>query len=237
VLQNKNKMATKKTIAIIGASGDMGSAIAKALVYSDYRLLLVSRDKSKVVKLSAWLKRKTSTAEVEIVECEKEACWEADIILLAVPYKTEKGVAENIREVATQKVVIDVSNPLNETYDHLITARGTSAAEELQKALPNSKVVKAFNMIFASDLTQLAEKEKQIKTFIAGDDEEALGVVSEMSVSMGLKPFIAGSIAQSRNLEQMMVQLIELKKEENYNNLIGLNIRRHSAITFKSVIR
>jgi len=35
----------------------------------------------------------------------------------------------------------------------------------------------------------------------------------------------------------MADELIELKKEENYNNLIGLNIRRHSTITFKSVIR
>ena len=230
-------MATKKVVAIIGASGDMGSAIAKALVNSDYRLLLVSRDKSKAVKLFAWLKRKRPTAEVEIVESEKEACREADIILLAVPYKTEKEVAENIREVATQKVVIDVSNPLNDAYYHLVTAPGASAAEELQKVLPNSKVVKAFNMIFASDLAQLGEKEKQIKTFIAGDDEEALSIVGEMSVSMGLKPVIAGGISQSGNLEKMMVQLIELKKEENYNNLIGLNVRRHSPVTFKSVIR
>jgi len=230
-------MAVKKTIAIIGASGEMGSALAKTLVNSDYRLLLMSRDKSKVGKLAAYLKRNTPTAEVAVVECEKEACWEADIILLAVPYRIEKEVAEKIREVATQKVVIDVSNPLNESYDHLITAPDTSAAEELQKSLPGSKVVKAFNTIFACELMQTAQKEKQIKTFITGDDKEALEVVSEMSVSMGLKPILCGSISQSRNLEQMMIQLIELKKEENYNNLIGLNINRHSPITFKSVIR
>src|SRR4030095_6857454 len=140
-------MAVKKTIAIIGASGDMGSALAKALVNSNYRLLLMSRDKSKVGKLSAYLKRQSPAAEVAVIDCEKEACWEADIILLAVPYKAEREVAEKIREVATQKVVIDVSNPLNESYDHLITAPDTSAAEELQKALPGSKVVKAFNTI------------------------------------------------------------------------------------------
>jgi predicted dinucleotide-binding enzyme len=175
-------------------------------------------------------------AEVAIMENEKEAGWEADFILLAVPYKAQKEVAENIREAVAQKVVIDVSNPLNETYDHLIIAPDISAAEELQRVLPNSKVVKAFNTLFACELTQSAIKEKQIKTFIAGDDEKALQAVSEMSVLMGLKPIITGSISQSRNLEQMMLQFIELKKEENYN-LIGLNIRRHSPITFKSVIR
>jgi len=230
-------MATKKTVAIIGASGDMGSAIARSLVNSNYRLLLMSRGKTKLAKLFAYIKRKSSTAEVAIIDCEKEACWEADIILLAVPYRVEKEVVEKIREVTTQKVVIDVSNPLNESYEHLITVPDTSAAEELQKALPHSKVVKAFNTVFACDLMQSTGTEKQIKTFIAGDDKEALQVVSEMAISMGLKPVLAGSISQSSNLEQMMLQLIELKKEENYNNLIGLNIQRHSPITFKSVIR
>jgi NADPH-dependent F420 reductase len=229
-------MATKKTVAIIGATGDMGSAFAKALANSDYRLLLVSRDKSKADKLSSYIRKNVPTAEVSVMENEKEAGREADFILLAVPYKAEKEVAEDIREVVAQKVVIDVSNPLNKTYDHLITAPGISAAEELQRALPNSKVVKAFNTLFACELTGSAIKEKQIKTFIAGDDEKALEAVSEMSVSMGLKPVISGSISKSGSLEQMMLQFIELKKEENYN-LIGLNIRRHSPITFKSVIR
>jgi 8-hydroxy-5-deazaflavin:NADPH oxidoreductase len=235
--KTENKMATKKTVAIIGASGDMGSAIARSLVNSNYRLLLMSRDKTKLAKLFAYVKRKSSTADVAITECEKEACWEADIILMAVPYRSERQVAEKIREVSTQKIVISVSNPLNETHDQLITALDMSSAEELQKALPHSKVVKAFNTVFACELTQHTATEKQIKTFIAGDDKEALQVVSEMSVSMGLKPVLAGSISQSRNLEQMVLQLIELKKEENYNNLIGLNIHYHSPITFKSVIR
>jgi 8-hydroxy-5-deazaflavin:NADPH oxidoreductase len=237
VKQNKSNMSVKKTIAIIGASGDMGSALATALVNSNYRLLLMSRDKSKAGKLASYLKRQTPRAEVEIIDCEKEACWEADIILLAVPYKIEKEVAEKIREVATQKVVIDVSNPLDESYGHLITAPNLSAAEELQKALPHSRVVKAFNTVFACDLMQHGTKEKQIKTFIAGDDEEALRVVSEIAAAMELKPVLCGNLSTARKTEEMMLQLIELKTEENYNNIIGQSIHRHSPITFKSVIR
>jgi 8-hydroxy-5-deazaflavin:NADPH oxidoreductase len=230
-------MAVKKTIAIIGASGDMGPAIAKALVNCNYRLLLTSGDKSKLGKLAACLKAKTPTAEVAVIECEKEACWEADIILLAVPYRVEMEMADKIREVTTRKVVIDLSNPLNESYDHLITAPGTSAAEELQKALPNSKVVKAFNTIFATDFTQPIKEGKQIKTFIVGDDQEALQTVSEMATAMGLKPVLYGNLSASRNLEQMILQLIELRTEENYNSIIGWSMYRHAPVTFKSVIR
>src|SRR5262245_12564540 len=106
-------MAVKKTIAIIGASGDMGSAFAKALASSNYRLLLMSRDKNKVQKLSDSIKGKNPLADVEVSECAKDACWEADIVLLTVPYRVEMQVADMIREVSTQKVVIDVSNPIN----------------------------------------------------------------------------------------------------------------------------
>jgi len=230
-------MATKKTIAIIGASGDMGSAFAKALVNSDYRLLLMSRDKSKVGKLSDYLKGKNPAAEIETSECAKDACWEADIVLLTVPYKIEMEVAEMIREVSTQKVVIDVSNPINENYDHLITTPGISAAEELQNMLPNSKVVKAFNTIFSTDLTQPNRDNKEVKTFLAGNDQEAVQTAAEMAIAMGLTPVICGGLSASRNLEEMMLQLIELKTEENYNNILGWSMYVHTPLTFKSVLR
>src|SRR5678815_4034134 len=138
---------------------------------------------------------------------------------MAVPYEAEKEVAEKIREVTTKKIVIDVSNPLNEKYDRLITAPGTSAAEELQKELPNSKVVKAFNTNFSTDFTPAIKESKQIKTFIAGDDQEAVQTVSEMATAIGFKPVLCGNLSASRNIEQMMLQLIELKTEENYNNI------------------
>ena len=230
-------MATKKTIAVIGATGDMGCAFVKALSNSNYRLLLMSRDKNKVGKLSANLKEKNPAADVEFVECEREACWEADIILMAVPYEAEREVAEKIREVTTQKVVIDLSNPLNEKYDRLITAPDTSAAEELQKELPNSKVVKAFNTIFSTDFTQASEESKQIKTFIAGDDQEAVQTVSDMATAIGFEPVVCGSLSASRTIEQMMLQLIELKTEENYNNIMGWGKHVHAPLNFKSIIR
>ena len=65
-------------------------------------------------------------------------------------------------------------------FNGLETDPGTSAAEELQKLLPNAKVVKAFNTTFASDFSQPVIDGKQVDAFIAGDDEEALSVVREM---------------------------------------------------------
>src|SRR5687767_1955934 len=127
-------MAIKQNIAVIGATGNMGSAISKSLAKGNYRLLLKANDQEKLNQLVTEIKAANPSADVEAMVCPKDASWEADIIIAAVPYAAEKEVAEKIREVATQKIVVSIANPLNETYDGLVTAPGTSAAEEIGRA-------------------------------------------------------------------------------------------------------
>lgn len=192
-----------QTIAIIGASGSMGSALSKSLAKGNYRLLLCANDLDKVKAVAADIKKSYPTAEVEAIDCTREACWEADIIIAAIPFGAEQEMADKIREVATQKIVISIANPLNDTYDGLVTAPDTSAAEELQKLLPNSKVVKAFNTTFAADFATPVIDGKRADAFIAGNDGEALQTVSELVETAGFNPVVAGGLTVSRTLESM----------------------------------
>lgn len=217
-------MQTKQTIAIIGATGSMGSAISKSLAKGNYRLLLKAGKQEEIDQLVDEIVKTTPQAEVEGIACSKEACWEADIIIAAVPYSAEAEVAERIREVANQKIVISIANPLNETYDQLVTTADTSAAEELQKLLPNSKVVKAFNTTFAADFSTPVIDGKQADAFIAGDDKEALETVSELVNTAGFNPVVAGGLSVSRTLENMQLLLIRLGMKYNYNWLAGWKI-------------
>lgn len=217
-------MKTKQTIAIIGATGNMGSAIAKSLSKGNYRLLLKSDNQDKLNKLVDEIKTKNNNADLEAIVCPTEASWEADIIILAVPYQAEKEIAEKIKEVANQKIVISIANPLNETYDGLVTAPDTSAAEQLQQLLPHSKVVKAFNTTFAADFSSPVIDGKQVDAFIAGNDEEALQTVKELVSTAGFNPIIAGQLSVSRILENMQLLLIQLGMKYNYNWLAGWKI-------------
>lgn len=217
-------MQTKQTIAVIGATGNMGSAISKSLSKGNNRLLLFSNEKEKVSTLVEDIKGNNPSADVEALECPTNASWEADVIILAVPFQAEKEIADKIREVANQKIVISIANPLNETYDGLVTAPDTSAAEELQKLLPNSKVTKAFNTTFAADFSTPFIDGKQVDAFIAGNDEEALQTVSELVVTAGFNPIIAGGLSVSRTLENMQLLLIQLGMKYNYNWLAGWKI-------------
>jgi len=217
-------MQTKQTIAIIGATGNMGSAISKNLSKGNYRLLLRANDREKLEELVNEIKTANSSADIEGINCPVDASWEADIIIAAVPYEAEKDVAEKIRDVANQKIVISIANPLNETYDGLVTEPGTSAAEELQKLLPNSKVVKAFNTTFAADFSTPVIEGKKTDAFIAGNDEDAVQTVAGLVSTAGLNPINAGQLSVSGTLERMQLLMIQLGMKYNYEGLAGWKI-------------
>lgn len=217
-------MRTKQTIAIIGATGSMGSAIAKSLSRGNYRILLFAERKHKLIEVEKEIINENPKADVESITCSYTASWEADIIILAIPYEAQPEVAEKIRTVANQKVVVSIANPLNANYDGLITAPDTSAAEELQELLPHSKVIKAFNTIFAADFEHPLIGGQLADAFIAGDDPDALEVVREVVATAGFNPIVAGALSMSRTLENMQAFLIQLNNKYNYNWLAGWKI-------------
>lgn len=217
-------MQTKQTIAVIGATGSMGTAISKSLLNGNYRLLLSARDVNKAQSLVKEIHSINPLADIEAIDCSVNASWEADIIIVAVPFLAEKEVAQRIKEVANQKIVISISNPLNETYTGMVTAADTSAAEELQKLLPHSKVIKAFNSTFAADFYTPIIDGQTVDAFIAGDDEDALKVVADLVEIVGFNAVVAGNLSVSRTLESMQLLLIQLSMKNNYNWLAGWKI-------------
>ena len=157
-------MPLKKTIAIVGATGKTGTQIANQLMQSDYRLLLVSNNKEQLDYLLKNITDKNPKAEIDSIECVKDGCWEADIIILAVPSQEEKMVAEMMKEVATQKIVVSIANVESEKVD-------------LPHLLPYSRLVKVFNI-----------QSKEI--FIGGDHEEANQEILAIFKNAGYDPVI-----------------------------------------------
>ena len=69
----------------------------------------------------------------------------------------------------TGKTIVDISNPVTPDYSALALGFSTSAAEEIQKAVPTAKVVKAFNTIYAQVLGA-ASVSTRAQVFYASDD-------------------------------------------------------------------
>jgi 8-hydroxy-5-deazaflavin:NADPH oxidoreductase len=125
-----------------------------------------------------------------------------EVVILAVYYPGSLELARELGDRLTDKVVVDISNPLNQTFDGLATAPGTSAAEELAAALPaGARVVKAFNTTFAGTLVDGQVAGQPLDVLIAGDDQEAKGTVAQLVRDGGLRAIDVGALERARHLE------------------------------------
>ena len=123
---------------------------------------------------------------------------DADLIILAVPYAAAADALRAAGDLAGTTVV-DISNPGKPDFSGLAIGHTTSAAEEIQKAVPHVKVVKAFNTVFAQVLGGTASAQ----VFFAGDDAEAKGRVQALIESAGFEAVDAGPLANARYLEPL----------------------------------
>ena len=202
-------MAHNKTIAIIGATGNVGSAIAKCLSITSNRLLLMSNEVDALTQLISEIRLTSPTVEIESATCAKEASWEADIIVVATSSNEGKEIAQRIREVAIGKIVISVSQPINGYLNIVASPANISAAEELQQLLPHSKVVKTFNTAFALDRFTPKSVCNFADSFIAGNNGAAVDTVVELVRSAGFNPIPVGDLSASRMLERMQLKMID----------------------------
>jgi hypothetical protein len=121
-----------------------------------------------------------------------------------IPLKNIKTVPV---EPLVAKIVIDTNNYYPERDGHIaeLDAETTTTAELLQAHLPKSKVVKAFNHIYAVQLTtdgQLAGTPNRRALVIAGDDADAKTVVTKMLDAFGFDTVDAGTLKEGWRIQR-----------------------------------
>lgn len=116
-------MAYKSTVAIIGATSTLGKTLAMSVV-SHYRLLLMDDSVEDLTALQNELGQHETA--VEIIQCCKEASWEADAVVVVVDDEKLPAIAEKVKVVTTCKPVV-----------HFTTAEKVL----LQDFLPHADVV------------------------------------------------------------------------------------------------
>lgn len=125
-----------------------------------------------------------------------------DIVVLAIPYPAVTEVLAKRGDQLAGKIVVDITNPLNfETFDSLAVAADGSAAAEIAAALPQSRVLKAFNTTFAATLATGTIGPLPSTVLIAGDDADAKARLAEIVTAGGLRATDSGTLARARELE------------------------------------
>ena len=180
-------------VTVIG-SGNMGAALAKQIAKARHSLVITGRNSAKAKDLA-----QTLGATYQATDASQGA----DVVILATPYG-EALYALRFAGKLQGKTVIDITNPLTPDYMGLTIGHSTSAAEQIQKAFPEARVVKAFNTVFAQVLAQGASLHgATVPVFVAADDASAKETAKALIQSMGFAPIDAGALKNARYLEPL----------------------------------
>ena len=138
-----------------------------------------------------------------------------EVVVLAVPYGAVADIVAKRGAELAGKVVVDITNPVDfETFDSLVVPADGSATAELAAALPQSRVVKAFNTTFAATLASGTVGEQPTTVLIAGDDADAKSLLAGIVAAGGLRAIDAGSLSRARELEALGFLQISLAAGE-----------------------
>lgn len=191
-------------VTIIGA-GNMGRGIGTRAAAGGHSVTFVDANPEVAEKTAAEVKNaakkgaKVSTSSLGDVQL-------GDVVVLAVWYGTNIEIAKQLGSRLAGKVVVDIANPLNSTYDGLATAPDSSSAEDLAKAIASgAKVVKAFNTTYAGTLLAGEVAGQPLDVFIAGDDADAKNKVAELVKDGGMRAVDTGPLSRARQIEGMQL--------------------------------
>jgi 8-hydroxy-5-deazaflavin:NADPH oxidoreductase len=182
-------------IGIMGA-GNMGAAFAHRLAAADHEVAIAARGLDEARKVASEVGHRVGAVPRE------ELAEGTDLLILATPYGASVDALRAVRHT-DGKTVIDISNPLTQDMSGLVVGHTTSAAEEVQRAVPGVKVVKAFNTVFSAVLGSAPGGDSKVQVFYAGDDAGAKDTVRRLAESMGFEPVDGGPLANARYLEPL----------------------------------
>jgi len=126
------------------------------------------------------------------------------IVVLATPHAQAADALAAARPSAGT-IVIDATNPLKADLSGLTVGQTDSAGEQVQRLLPQARVVKAFNTIGFNVMANPAFGDRRALMYIAGNDADAKAKVLDLARAIGFEALDLGDITQSRLLEPLAV--------------------------------
>jgi NADPH-dependent F420 reductase len=199
-----------QSIAVIGGTGQLGAAIARRLVKAGKSIIIGSRDP---VKAEAAARQLGAELGCEVAFGGNVAAADAaEVVILTVPFASQRTTLEDIRSSVAGKIVIDTTVPLMppKVMRVQLPPEG-SAAQRAQEILGEPvRVVSAFHNVAAHKLMTDAFVECDVLVF--GDDKSAREVAVSIVEACGLRGLHGGVLANSAAAEAMTSVLIFLNK-------------------------
>lgn len=201
-------MSKQQTIAVIGGTGDLGSAIARRLLAAGCDVTLGSRDAERAQSVAATL----GGTGVAKGATNRDAAAAADLVIVTVPFGSQATVLAEIAPVVQGKLVVDTTVPLQppKVMRVQLPAEGSAALLAQRVLGPGVLVCTAFHNVAAH---KLATSEKiDCDVLVFGDDKAARERVVEVVGWCGLRGLHGGALANSAAAEALTSVLIFINK-------------------------
>ena len=200
-----------QTIAVIGGTGDLGSALTMRWSNAGYRIIIGSRDEDKAQAAASKFNKSLGKDFVRGMT-NLEAARSAEIIVLTVPFSNHQAIVEEISQAAQGKIVVDTTVPLvPPKVSRVQLPEFGSIAKRTQEKLGNNvKVVSALQTVAAASIS--GDSTTASEVLVCGNNVEARERVIGLVKSAGLKAWHAGPIDNSVVSESMTSILIFLNK-------------------------
>jgi predicted dinucleotide-binding enzyme len=182
------------TVTVLG-TGEMGTALARALARASVPLVLGSRDPARAEAQAARLRREFPAAQIGAAD-HLEAVRSARVVILAVGYEHARELLPRLGPLLTGRIVVDPTTPWGEDVP------GTSGAVELEALLPpGAALVAAWKTTFAGELTAPAGGQHDV--LLCGGDAAAKAAVAGLVTATGFRALDCGGLEHAGTLEGM----------------------------------
>ena len=203
--------ASLPTVAVIGGTGDLGGGLARRWAGAGYRVIVGSRTQEKADAAVGDIK--SDVGECDVVGMENPAAAEAaEVVVLTVPFSSQKPNLEAIATSVEGKVLVDATVPLMPPKVMRVQMPPEGSAGLAAQAILGEgvKVVSAFQNIGAAHLRE--DHKIDCEVLVCGDDVEAREQVIGLVEAAGLRGWHAGPLANSVAAEALTSILIGINR-------------------------
>jgi predicted dinucleotide-binding enzyme len=192
-------------IAILGTSA-VGPALGKALRAARHDVTIGTRDPERTRARDQWAGADLPLAAYQDLE--------ADVFINATSGDGSLPALRAVGEALNGKVVIDASNPLDHSQGFppsLFVSNTDSLAEQLQRELPEARLVKMFNTMANEVMVNPRGLGADSTIFVAGNDAAARQTAASLAADLGWTDvFDLGDLTAARGLEMFILLWVRM---------------------------
>lgn len=215
------------TVAVIGGSGALGSALSLRLAEAGVEVALGSRSKERADESVQKLLEKLPGAKLTAYE-NNDAAQQAEVVILTVPFRNQSETLQHLKTVlAPGQIIVDTTVPLAAAISGKATRTigvwQGSAAQQVQEMVPEGVgVVAALHTVSAKALGDLDHSIDE-DVLICGDKKaEKLKVAQLIDLIPGLRSVNCGKLEMARIVEQITPLLISVNMR--YKTSAGIKL-------------